>query len=183
VPLGAPCSDAPPFRPPANQRRLVFEVLAIDGRAVHRRPYWERRRLLEQLDLLWQLLVDHAELPKRRALWERVITLGLGGVVGKRSCHYLPGRRGWIKRKNRDYWRYPFEVAAVSLAPVTGGDSALADGEGALHTGLLVARYGAVKGVRAWLKVRDRDRGDATVGDDVAGLINAVSLQCNVMPG
>jgi hypothetical protein len=23
--------------------------------------------------------------------------------------HYLPGRRGWIKTKNRDYWRYPLE--------------------------------------------------------------------------
>jgi bifunctional non-homologous end joining protein LigD len=28
---------------------IVFDVLAIDGRAVHRRPYWERRQLLEDL--------------------------------------------------------------------------------------------------------------------------------------
>ena len=30
---------------------IVFDVLAIDGRAVHRRPYWERRRLFEDLAL------------------------------------------------------------------------------------------------------------------------------------
>jgi len=30
---------------------IDFDVLAIDGRAVHRRPYWERRRLLEDLAL------------------------------------------------------------------------------------------------------------------------------------
>ena len=30
---------------------IIVDVLAIDGRAVHRRPYWERRRLLEDLAL------------------------------------------------------------------------------------------------------------------------------------
>ena len=41
----------------------------------------------------------------------RVVDLGLEGVVAKkRSGHYLPGRRGWIKTKNRAYWRYPLEV-------------------------------------------------------------------------
>jgi hypothetical protein len=24
-----------------------------------------------------------------------------------------PGRRGWVKVKNRDYWRHPFEVESV----------------------------------------------------------------------
>jgi ATP-dependent DNA ligase len=50
-------------------------------------------------------------------LWEKVFQLGLEGVVAKkRSGHYLPGRRGWIKSKNRDNWRYPFEVQAASWA-------------------------------------------------------------------
>jgi ATP-dependent DNA ligase len=36
------------------------------------------------------------------------LPLGPEGVVAKkRSGHYLPGRRGWFKTKNRDYWRYP----------------------------------------------------------------------------
>ena len=34
----------------------------------------------------------------------------LEGVVAKRrSGRYLPGERGWIKTKNRDYWRYELE--------------------------------------------------------------------------
>ena len=45
------------------------------------------------------------------ALWKKVVDLGLEGVVAKkRTGHYLPGRRGWIKTKNRAYWRYPLEV-------------------------------------------------------------------------
>jgi ATP-dependent DNA ligase len=36
-------------------------------------------------------------------------------VAKKRSGHYLPGRRGWIKTKNRAYWRYPLEVEAARL--------------------------------------------------------------------
>ena len=48
------------------------------------------------------------------ALWEKICELGLEGVVAKkRSGHYLPGRRGWIKTKNRAYWRYPLELAAA----------------------------------------------------------------------
>jgi hypothetical protein len=34
-------------------------------------------------------------------------------VAKKRSGHYLPGRRGRIKTKNRAYWRYPLEVEAA----------------------------------------------------------------------
>jgi ATP-dependent DNA ligase len=43
---------------------------------------------------------------------------GLAEGVGakKRSGHYLPGRRGWIKTKNRAYWRYPLEVEAARFA-------------------------------------------------------------------
>ena len=48
------------------------------------------------------------------ALWEKVCELGLEGVVAKkRAGHYLPGRRGWIKTKNRAYWRYPLEASAA----------------------------------------------------------------------
>src|SRR5215218_6208076 len=40
-----------------------------------------------------------------------VCQLGLEGVVAKkRSGHYLPGRRSWIKVKNRKYW---LEVASL----------------------------------------------------------------------
>jgi ATP-dependent DNA ligase len=34
----------------------------------------------------------------------------LEGVVAKRrSGRYMPGRSGWIKTKNREYWRYELE--------------------------------------------------------------------------
>jgi hypothetical protein len=93
---------------------IIFDVLAIDGRAVHRRPYWERRHLLEDLALdghYWSTTPGHTD---GEALWEKVCRLRLEGVVAKkRSGHYLPGRRGWIKTKNRDYWRYPLELEAA----------------------------------------------------------------------
>jgi bifunctional non-homologous end joining protein LigD len=96
---------------------IVFDVLAIDGRAVHRRPYWERGRLVEDLSLhgdFWSTTPSHTD---GEALWEKVCELGLEGVVAKtRSGHYLPGRRGWIKTKNRAYWRYPLEVEAARFA-------------------------------------------------------------------
>jgi hypothetical protein len=44
------------------------------------------------------------------ALWEAVCEHELEGVVAKRrSGRYLFGERGWIKTKNRDYWRYEME--------------------------------------------------------------------------
>jgi ATP-dependent DNA ligase len=50
-------------------------------------------------------------------LTPKICELGLEGVVAKkRSGHYLRGRRGWIKTKNRAYWRYPLEVEAARLA-------------------------------------------------------------------
>lgn len=44
----------------------------------------------------------------------RRLTPALEGVVAKpvRSL-YRPGERGWIKVKNRAYWKYPIEVDAV----------------------------------------------------------------------
>src|SRR3954451_25205916 len=49
---------------------IVFDVLAIDGRAVHRRAYWERRHLLEDLALetgYWSTTSSHTD---GEALWE-----------------------------------------------------------------------------------------------------------------
>jgi hypothetical protein len=38
----------------------------------------------------------------------------LEGVVAKRrSGRYLPDQVGWVKAKNRDYWRYKLEREAV----------------------------------------------------------------------
>jgi bifunctional non-homologous end joining protein LigD len=103
---------------------VIFDVLAVDGREVHRRPYWERRQLLEDLALEgdhWSTTPSHQD---GEALWQRVVDLGLEGVVAKkRSGHYLPGRRGWIKTKNRDYWRYPLEVDAAHARRIDQSDA------------------------------------------------------------
>ena len=96
---------------------VVFDVLSIDCRDVTRRPYWERRQLLEDLQLegdAWSTTPSHTD---GEALWAKVCELGIEGVVAKkRSGHYLPGRRTWIKTKNRAYWRYPLELEAARSA-------------------------------------------------------------------
>src|SRR6476469_9476966 len=56
---------------------IVFDVLAIDGRAVYRRPRWERRQRLEGLALngdYWSTTPSHTD---GEALWEKVCELGL----------------------------------------------------------------------------------------------------------
>jgi bifunctional non-homologous end joining protein LigD len=81
---------------------------------VTRRPYWERRQLLEALELDGPAWSTTPAYDDGDALWDKICHLGLEGVVAKkRSGHYLPGRRGWIKAKNRAYWRYPLEAEAA----------------------------------------------------------------------
>ena len=44
------------------------------------------------------------------ALWEAVCEHELEGVVAKKgSGRYVSSERGWIKSKNRDYWRWEME--------------------------------------------------------------------------
>lgn len=40
-------------------------------------------------------------------------------MAKRRSWRYRPGERGWVKIKNRDYWRYEIEhEAAINLKRV-----------------------------------------------------------------
>jgi ATP-dependent DNA ligase len=49
------------------------------------------------------------------ALWEAVCEHKLEGVVAKRrSSRYLSEERGWIKTKNRAYWRWELEREGAS---------------------------------------------------------------------
>ena len=53
---------------------------------------------------------------------KKVVDLGLEGVVAKkRSGHYLPGRRGWIKTKNRPYWGPPARTGGEGRRPEADG--------------------------------------------------------------
>ena len=70
---------------------IVFDLLAIGGREVTRRPYWERRQLLEDLALEGEYWSTTPSYLDGAALWEKVWELGLERVVAKkRSGHYLP---------------------------------------------------------------------------------------------
>jgi bifunctional non-homologous end joining protein LigD len=89
---------------------MAFDVLSVEGKSVVTQPYSERRRILEGL----QLNAAHWRTPEvfddGEALWEAVCEHELEGVVAKRrSGRYVPGGRGWIKTKNREYWRYEME--------------------------------------------------------------------------
>lgn len=89
---------------------MAFDVLRLDGEDVTRLPYGERRRILEGL----QLHGPHWRTPEvfddGQTLWHAVCEHELEGVVAKRrTSHYAAGERGWIKTKNRDYWRYELE--------------------------------------------------------------------------
>lgn len=97
-------------RPGIPVTYMVFDLLSLEGESLLRVPYSERRAQLETLNLNgvhWQTpaLFDDGE-----ALFEAVCAHDLEGVVAKRrGGRYLPGERGWVKTKNRAYWRYEME--------------------------------------------------------------------------
>jgi bifunctional non-homologous end joining protein LigD len=103
---------------------IGFDVLHAHGESTLRLPYRRRRKILEALDLHGDYWSTGSSDDDGEALWTAVCKLGLEGIVAKkRGGLYRPGRRDWVKIKNRDYWRYPLEVEAArnrlgrSLAP------------------------------------------------------------------
>jgi bifunctional non-homologous end joining protein LigD len=93
---------------------VIFDVLNHDGKPTASWPYHERRALLESLDLAGPHWHTSPTFQDGEALFVTVCESALEGVVAKRlSSRYLPGERGWLKIKNRDYWRYPDELAAA----------------------------------------------------------------------
>ena len=105
-------------RPGIAVTYMVFDLLGYDEEDLKRAPYSERRAQLEALDLNgvhWQTpeTFDDGE-----ALFEAVCAHELEGVVAKRSnSRYLPGQRGWVKIKNRAYWRYEMERESALNRP------------------------------------------------------------------
>jgi ATP-dependent DNA ligase len=74
------------------------------------RPYFERRRILEDLALDGPRWRTPEAFEDGEALCEAVCEHELEGVVAKRLHEpYLPGQRGWVKVKNRAYWRWELE--------------------------------------------------------------------------
>jgi bifunctional non-homologous end joining protein LigD len=89
---------------------IAFGVLSVEGEQVVAMPYSERRRILEGLRLNAAQWRTPEAFDDGEALWVAVCEHELEGVVAKRrSGRYVPGGRGWIKTKNREYWRYEME--------------------------------------------------------------------------
>jgi bifunctional non-homologous end joining protein LigD len=88
---------------------IVFDVLAYRGRSLVGEPYRKRRDVLERIDFRGRAHVPDV-FTDGRDLFEAVCEQELEGVVAKRVNEpYRPGYRGWVKIKNRDYWRYELE--------------------------------------------------------------------------
>lgn len=89
---------------------VLFDIPSLDGRSLMGEPYSERRRQIEALDLdsiSWSTTETFDE---GEALFEAVCERELEGIVAKRvDSRYVPGYRGWMKIKNRAYWRYELE--------------------------------------------------------------------------
>jgi bifunctional non-homologous end joining protein LigD len=89
---------------------MAFDVLSVKGRNVMAKPYRERRRILDSLGLDGPGWRTPEPFEDGAALWEAVCEHELEGVVAKRLHEpYLPGQRGWVKVKNRAYWRWELE--------------------------------------------------------------------------
>jgi bifunctional non-homologous end joining protein LigD len=84
---------------------MVFDVLHLDGRAVRDRPYWQRREMLEAMELdgsSWK--TPNAFPGQVAALARATAQQGLEGIVVKRvDAPYRAGKRdsAWIKHKHR----------------------------------------------------------------------------------
>jgi bifunctional non-homologous end joining protein LigD len=88
---------------------IVFDVLAYRGRSLIGEPYRKRREIIEGIDFHGRAHVAEV-FSDGAALFEAVCEQELEGVVAKRVNEpYRPGERGWIKTKNRAYWRYEME--------------------------------------------------------------------------
>jgi bifunctional non-homologous end joining protein LigD len=92
---------------------IVFDVLAYRGRSLAGEPYRKRRNVLERIDFR-----GRAHFPEvfsdGAGLFEAVCEQELEGIVAKRVNEpYRPSYRGWVKTKNRDYWRHEMEREAA----------------------------------------------------------------------
>jgi bifunctional non-homologous end joining protein LigD len=89
---------------------MIFDLLSLDGRSLLSLPDSKRRAELEELDLHGPYWHTPETFDDGDALFEAVCERELEGVVAKRrNGRYRPGERGWIKIKNRDYWRWEIE--------------------------------------------------------------------------
>jgi bifunctional non-homologous end joining protein LigD len=94
---------------------VAFDVLSLDGTNTMREPYRKRRELLENLELAgphWSFTPSFSD---GEALWQVVEQQELEGLVAKPLVGiYKPGERGWLKVKNKSYWKFALEREAMA---------------------------------------------------------------------
>jgi len=97
---------------------IVFDVLSLEGISLMRAPYSERRAQLEALKLNGPYWRTPEAFEDGEALFEAVCERELEDIVAKRvDGVYRPGEHGWIKIKNRNYWRYELERESAINEP------------------------------------------------------------------
>lgn len=97
-------------RPGIPVTYMVFDLLSVDGEDLTQAPYSQRRARLEALDLNGVFWQTPETFDDGKALFEAVCAHELEGVVAKRrSGSHRPNQRGWVKTKNRQYWRWEME--------------------------------------------------------------------------
>jgi len=116
-------------------------VPSVEREDVRGESYRQRRQILEELRLDAPQWRTPDAFEDGEALWTAVCEQDLDGVVAKRQNQpYLPGERGWVKVKNRAYWRYELERVGAfrarkrghsmqwrkRFAKAVGGDASLA---------------------------------------------------------
>jgi bifunctional non-homologous end joining protein LigD len=99
---------------------VIFDVLVHGRESSMGLPYSERREILNGLDLRGPAWCTAETFDDGHALFAAVVDQGLEGIVAKpRTSTYRPGEPGWLKIKNRGYWRFGQELElAQSQRPV-----------------------------------------------------------------
>ena len=89
---------------------MIFDVLSLDDRSLLGLPYSERRTELEALNLNGPYWHTPETFDDGAALFEAVCERELEGIVAnRRGGRHRLGERGWVKIKNRAYWRWELE--------------------------------------------------------------------------
>src|SRR5215208_2268568 len=89
---------------------VIFDVLSLEGQSLLNETYKKRRHELEQLSLNGPYWQTPEAFDDGTALFDAICEREREGVVAKRRTgRYRPGERGWVKIKNREYWRYEME--------------------------------------------------------------------------
>ena len=120
---------------------LAFDILALGGRDLMKRPYTERREVLEGLGLhSSQWAVPPYQAGSGEVVLEASRDLNLEGVVAKRlDSPYLPGVRSphWVKVRNRNRQEF-----------VVGGWTVGEGSRGGTVGSLLLGVYGSPMGAK-----------------------------------